>query len=111
MPTILRDNFKVNFDRIINTFNLKGMVISSLSQIDLLKKYNLDLIGNYTLNAYNSYTINVLKDFGIKYLCITPELNDKLTKEQIDFSSIPLELFVYGRIPLMTMNYCLLRLF
>ena len=108
-PNVLRDNFKIDFDKILANFNIKGFVISSISQIDLVKKYNLDLIGNYTLNVYNSFTVNTLKSLGIKTLSITPELNDYDTKKLIKTSNIPLELFAYGKIPLMTMNYCLLR--
>lgn len=108
MPNILRDKFKIDFDKIINKFNIKGFVISSISQIDLLKKYNLDLIGNYTLNVYNQFTIRSLEKLGINVISITPELNNYDTKTLIEKSSIPLELFVYGKIPLMTMNYCLL---
>ena len=108
MPNIIRDNFKINFDEIISKFNIKGFVISSLNQIDLLKKYNLEMIGNYNLNVYNKFTENVLNNYGIKSLCITPELNDFDTNLFIENSNIDLELLVYGNIPLMTMNYCLL---
>ena len=108
MPNIIRDIFNINYDDILNNFNVKGFVISSLSQFELLKKYNLELIGNYNLNVYNKFTINYLKNLGFSNLCITPELNDFDTKMLIKDSCLPLELLVYGNIPLMTLNYCLL---
>lgn len=108
MPNILRDTVKIDFDSIPQNFKLQGFVISAINQLDTLSKYNLELIGNYTLNVYNSNTINSLKSKGISEICITPELNDLDTKNLIDSSSIPLELMVYGRIPFMTMNYCVL---
>ncbi|MCI8309992.1 MAG: U32 family peptidase [Clostridia bacterium] len=108
MPNILRDNIKIDFDNIVNTFNLKGFVISAINQIDILKKYNLELLGNYTLNVYNIYTIQTLNNLGINQICITPELNNEDTKNLISSSQVPLELMIYGRIPFMTMNYCLL---
>ncbi len=107
-PNIIRDTLNINFDNIVRDFNIKGFVISSISQIDLLKKYNLDLIGNYNLNIYNKYSMKVLKDLGINSLSITPEFNDLDTFKLIENSCLPLELLVYGNIPLMTMNYCLL---
>lgn len=109
LPSILRDNFKLDFDKLVNDFKIKGFVVSSISQLDLVKKYNLELIGNYTLNVYNSFSVKTLKDFGIETLSITPELNDYDTKALIKNTNIPLELLVYGNIPLMTMNYCLIR--
>ena len=39
---------------------------------------------------------------------ISPELNDACTKKLLNNSSLNSELLVYGNIPLMTMNYCLL---
>ena len=108
MPYIIRDMQQFDFNHIVEQFSIKGFAISSISQIAILKKYHLELIGNYTLNAYNQYTIQALKDLGIQSLCITPELNDIDTNELIKTSCLPLELWVYGNIPLMTMNYCLL---
>ena len=108
MKNILRDNLKVDFDNLVKKFKIKGFVISSISQINLLKKYNLELIGNYTLNIYNKFTIETLKNLKIQTISITPELNDFDTKKLIENSNLPLELLVYGNIPLMTMNYCLL---
>lgn len=109
MPNVLRDTIKINFDNIINAFNLNGFVISSINQIDILKKYNLELIGNYTLNIYNYHTLKTIKELGISKTCITPELNIKDVKNLISSSNMPLELMVYGKIPFMTISYCLLR--
>ncbi len=108
LPSIIRDNLKINFDNIVENFKIKGFVVSSISQIDLVKKYNLELIGNYTLNVYNRYSVKALKELRLESLCITPELNDYDTIKLISSSSLSLELFSYGNIPLMTMNYCLL---
>ena len=108
MPNILRDTIKVNFDTIVKSFKIAGFVVSSINQLELLEKYKLELLGNYTLNVYNIHTIHTLKSKGIIETCITPELNDFDTKNLIETSSLPLELMVYGRIPFMTMNYCIL---
>jgi len=108
MPNIIRDIFKFDFDKIIKSFKIKGFVISSTSQIEMLKKYNLEMIGNYNLNVYNRYTSKALENMGLQSLCITPELNDNDTYRLIKNSSLPLEIWIYGNIPLMTMNYCLL---
>lgn len=108
MPSILRDTQKIDFDAITESFSIAGFVISSINQLNILKKYNLEILGNYTLNVYNRYTIDFLKSEGVSEFCITPELNDCDTKKLINTSSLPLELMVYGKIPLMTLNYCLL---
>ena len=108
MPSILRDSNHINFDFLQN-FNLKGAVISNIAQINLFENIeNFELIGNYTLNVFNSKTLETLKKLKISSYALSPELNDEDTKELIKVSQLKTELLVYGRIPLMTMNYCLL---
>ncbi len=104
MPHIIKSN--INFENIVSKFNIKGFVLSNISQIYLVKKYNLDLIGNFNLNVYNNYTVNLLKSFGLSYYTISPELNKLEINNISNLSSIPAELIVYGKIPVMTTNYC-----
>lgn len=108
MPSILRDLNSINFD-FLKKFNLKGAVISNISQINFFKNNeNFELIGNYTLNIFNSQTIETLKKLNLSSYTLSPELNNEDTKELIKTSTLKTELFVYGKIPLMTINYCLL---
>ena len=112
MPTIIRKNYTDTTKNILNTslknFNIKGIVISHLSQLKLMPKNsnNLDIIGNYTLNIYNSYSNCVLKKLNVNTATISPELDfDEILRIN---KNIATELIVYGNIPVMTMNYCLL---
>ena len=106
MPTIIKTYTNINFSNIISSYNIKGAIISHISQLELLANYKLDLIGNFTLNIYNNFTINKLKQLNLSQYTISPEL------EKYDVSNltniIPAELIVYGNIPVMTNNYCYL---
>ena len=108
MPSILRDEHKKiiykKIDEIIKEYNIKGFVISNLSQIDEFSKYKLELIGNYTLNLFNNNTAKELEELGISLVIVSPELN----KEEIKKINIKQnkEVIVYGRLPLMTSEYC-----
>ena len=112
MPTIIRKNYIDTTKNILNTslknFKIQGIVISHLSQLKLMPKdlNSLDIIGNYTLNIYNSYSNQILKDLNINTSTISPELDSEgilgIGK------NIATELIVYGNIPVMNMNYCLL---
>ena len=112
MPTILRKNIfektKKILDNSLSIFNLKGAVISHISQIDLFKDRNINILGNYTLNIFNSHSINALKYLNISFTTISPELDEDGIIKVINNSSLPSELIVYGNIPVMTTNYCLL---
>ena len=112
MPHIIRDDklhlIEKNINNILNNYPINGFVISHISQINLLKNYNLELIGNYNLNIFNTYTINKLKDLIVNKLTISPELTKQevnLLNTKNDFYS---ELIVYGKLPVMTNNYCYL---
>ena len=111
MPSILRQNYlekaKSIIDNSLDNFNIKGAVISHISQIDLFNNKNIDIIGNYTLNIYNSRSISELKYLGLNSITISPELDEQSIIDVSKNSSLPKELIVYGNIPVMTTNYCL----
>ena len=112
MPTILRQNYlekaKSIIDNSLDKFNIKGAVISHISQVDLFKNKNIDFIGNYTLNIYNSESINALKNLNLKSFTISPELDEIGIMNLSSTGSLSKDLIVYGNIPVMTTNYCLL---
>lgn len=112
MPSIMKDSIIDNFNSCIDSnikkLDIKGFVVSNISQIHLLKKYmgKYEIIANYTMNIYNNVTINELKELGISTVTLSPEL-DKLTLNSFN-SSIKTEAIIYGNLPVMTTNYCLL---
>ena len=119
LPPIIKANYKnllINIiDKSIDTYPIKGFVISNLSNFayteKLKKKYGgkFKFIGNYTLNVFNIQTENELKNIGIdEKFTISPELDRQTIESLISNSSSRHELIIYGRTPLMYMNYCLL---
>ena len=118
LPTIIKNNYKNllnNFiDKSVTKYRIKGFVISNLGNISFLEnisnkhKNKFKFIGNYTLNIYNSNSIDEFKDLNINTLTISPELNLDTINDICKYSSLPQELIVYGRTPLMNTNYCLL---
>ena len=116
MPTIIRNNYTKlisnNLPNILKTYNIKGFVLSNIGNFELLKQYQskYDFICNYTFNVFNSLTINELT---CDTVTLSPELNDTDLSNILSFdhdtnSISKKELIVYGRIPLMNSNYCLL---
>lgn len=114
LPHIIKDNFKNiffnEFDKLIEDFNVYGLVISNPSCIHYFDDYKdkLDIVANYTFNIFNNYTIDSLKSLGIKRVVISPELDEASIKELNNQSSVDTELMVYGNLRLMTTGYCLL---
>ena len=118
MPTIIKGNYKNLFftyaENSIKKYNIHGFIISNIGTINLLNTLfdNLNksfkLISNYTFNIYNTNTVLELKNLGISTYTISPELDKNAIIDLCKYTYLEKELIVYGRTPLMNMNYCLL---
>ena len=116
MPTIIKANYRNlfynNIENTIEKYDIKGFVVSNISNLKLLenvlknKSHNFELIANYTFNVFNKYSIDELKSLGISRFTISPEANKNIIINLCNTSCLPKELIVYGNTPLMNMNYC-----
>lgn len=113
LPTIIKNNYKNLLATYVRSsvekYDIKGFVLSNISNFNFLGEYNSDtyeLISNYTLNCFNRFTEKELNDMGINTITMSPEL-DKDTIQNLGQRARS-EIIVYGRTPLMNMNYCLL---
>ena len=116
MPTILKANYRNLFynsiENTIEKYNIKGFIVSNISNLKLLenvlenKKYNFELIANYTFNVFNKHSINELDSLGISRFTISPESNKNIITNLCNNSCLSKELIVYGNTPLMNINYC-----
>ena len=118
MPTIIKSNYKnlllSNVENTLQNYKIQGFVISNICNFKLLESLsknfnkNFEIITNYTFNVYNNNTISELKDLGAIRYTISPEL-DKTTINSLSNCNILCnELIVYGKTPVLNMNYCLL---
>lgn len=111
LPAIIKANYrnliKSEIENTITKYNIKGFVLSNISNfkfLENLKQNNFEFIANYTFNIFNTYTITELTNLGIDKFTISPEL-DKENIENLSNTSSQ-EIIIYGRTPLMNMNYC-----
>ncbi len=112
LPAITKSNYdkllKTNLKNILSK-DIKGIVISNLSHLEVLKRYeeaikSLDIIANYTLNISNNNTIKELGNLKVSKYIAPPEL-DKESIQSLE-GDIEKEIIVYGRTLLMTTEYC-----
>lgn len=112
LPAITKSNYDKLFDSNLKNIlskDIKGIVISNFSHIEMLKKYEddikgLDIIANYTLNISNNNTIKELENLKASKYIVPPEL-DKESIQNLE-GNIEKEIIVYGRTLLMTTEYC-----
>lgn len=114
MPIIIKDNYRNiilnHLDTILNTYKIEGIVISNISSINYLKDYasKLKIVANFNFNIFNNYNIDELKKLGISKITLSPELDKSSLQELANNSCMPVELLVYGKLPVMNIGYCLL---
>lgn len=111
LPTIIKSNYrnliKTEIENTINTYNIKGFIFSNISNFKLLENIdynNFEIIANYTFNIFNHYTISELENLKVDKFTISPELDKENVENLLENSNQ--EIIVYGRTPLMNMNYC-----
>lgn len=112
LPAITKSNYDKLFDSNLKNIlskDIEGIVISNLSHIEMLKKYEddingLDIIANYTLNITNNNTVKELENLKASKYIVPPEL-DKESIQSLE-GNIEKEIIVYGRTLLMTTEYC-----
>lgn len=119
MPTIIKSNYEnlflANAEEAVEKYNIQGFVISNIGNLNLLHSLfnNLDeyykVIANYTFNVYNSETVLELKKLGISSFTLSPELDKQTITSLCNYNYLQKELIVYGKVPLLNINYCLLR--
>ena len=118
-PTILKENYKNLFYTIakktVQKYDIKGFVVSNISNIKMLNdlfedlKQHFKIVTNYTFNVFNSNTVLELKQLDISRFTISPESDKEIISNLCNYNYLQKELIVYGKTPLLNMNYCLLR--
>ena len=83
------------------------VLLGNLGQLSMAKDRGFAVCGDFGLNAYNSRTMNCLRELGLASATASFEM----TLPQIrDLSkAVPTEAIVYGRLPLMITENCLIR--
>lgn len=111
LPTISKEFAKYNFDKILSNYpEIKGFVLSNISHLLLIPKYKekYEFIGNYTLNVFNNLSLNHLQNLGLSVCTLSPELSKESITSILNTEKIDVEHIIYGNLPIMNTNYCLL---
>ena len=91
--------------RVAVAHGCESLTVGNLGHLGLVKKYNLPIHGDFRLNVTNGETANQLFQMGFDEILLSPEL----TLPQIRDVQGNRAVIVYGRIPLMTLEKCVIR--
>lgn len=110
IPSITRGNY----DRLIRSklkdvveMGVDGILVGNPGSFDYGRRFpGLKIMGDHPLNIFNSTSIKDLKELGFDGVTLSLELNLNQIKDLEQFPGLIREVLVYGRIPLMTSEYC-----
>ncbi|MFZ5989159.1 MAG: DUF3656 domain-containing U32 family peptidase [Bacillota bacterium] len=110
IPPITRGNYdtliKFGLNDVVE-LGIDGLIIGNLGSLEYARAYSgISIMGDYSLNIFNSSSMGVLKDLGFNGVTLSPELNLNQIKALKEIPGLTKEVMVYGRIPLMTSEYC-----
>ena len=84
-----------------------GALLGNLGHLPLVRGMGFHLYGDYGLNVFNSRSLAYLRDKGLESACVSFELRFAQIRDLKKV--LPTEAIVYGRLPLMITENCLVQ--
>ena len=106
LPPVIFDSEKGEITNMLRSAADSGIthaLISNLGHLSLAKAAGMQIHGDFRLNIFNRWTAEVLYSLGFTDLIASPEL----TLPQLRDMALPP--IIYGRVPLMTLEKCVMR--
>ena len=106
-PVIFERDLKVVQQMLLNAAQrgVRYALVGNLGHIDIVKEAGLVPVGDFRFNVTNCETVCALEQMGIDSLILSPELTLPQARDIKGDTS----LIVYGRIPLMTVEKCVIK--
>ncbi|NLL06739.1 MAG: U32 family peptidase [Clostridiaceae bacterium] len=110
LPSITRGNYDKLMEERLSEFidiGIDGLLVGNIGHLDR-DKYpsKLNIMGDYSLNCFNSSSLKQLAQLGLSGATLSFELTLNQIRNLISIPGFTKEALVYGRIPLMTSEYC-----
>ena len=110
LPRVIHDTELPRVTRLLDQaydLGVRHVLLGNLGQIPVARARGFAICGDFGLNIYNSRSMNTLRTLGLASATASFEM----TLPQIrDLSkAVPTEAIVYGRLPLMITENCLIR--
>ncbi|MDO5444431.1 MAG: DUF3656 domain-containing protein [Eubacteriales bacterium] len=109
VPRVVADDQVQDVTDILKDLRDKGIeeaLVGNLGHVFLAKSAGMKLRGDFGLNAFNSYSLEVLENAG--FLSATASFELRLAQIKDLAKPLNTELIVYGRLPLMVSDQCVI---
>ncbi len=110
MPRIIWDGEESDVIKMLTTVKDCGVthaMAGNVAQFKILKEHGFTIHCDFGFNVFNSYTLRELKQAGAASATLSPELTFSQVRDIT--KAIDTELIVYGRLPLMVCENCVVK--
>ena len=110
LPRVIHDTERAQWGAVLDKLyemGIRHLLVGNLGQLYMAKQRGFAVRGDFGLNIYNSRAMHWLREQGVESQLVSfemtlPQLRD-LSK------AVPVEVLVYGRLPLMLMENCVIK--
>ncbi len=109
LPRICKDGEEPALRRLLALARERGCTavsVQNIGQLALAGEAGLSVRGDYGLNVFNSRSLEELRSWGLESACLSFELRHEQIRDLQ--KPLPCEAVVYGRLPLMVTENCLI---
>ncbi len=107
LPAIMFDSQKELIKKKLKETGVKKALCRTISHITLCKELGIEPHGAFSMNFYNSYDLAAAKELGLKETAVSIE--SKLAQIRDMKKPMPVNAVVYGKIPVMTTENCIIK--
>ncbi len=107
LPRVFRTADEALFRRILKaTPHLSAVAVNNLGHLPVVEGLGLEVRGDFGMNVFNSRALLFLKEQGLSSATLSFELRQAQIRDLEKY--LPCEAIVYGRLPLMIMENCVI---
>ena len=110
LPRVWRDRDEAQLRKMLEDAKALGVtsvMLGNIGHFPLVRDLDLTMYGDYGLNVFNSRSLNYLRNKGLSSACLSFELRFSQMRDMQKI--LPAEAIVYGRLPLMITENCLVQ--
>ncbi|MDR0490985.1 MAG: U32 family peptidase [Oscillospiraceae bacterium] len=110
LPRVMHDNEKKKVSEVLVRAMERGVtdaLVGNIGHIMFARSHGMDVRGDFGLNVFNSETLKVLRDLKLKSATLSFEM--RLAEIRDMKKPLDTEIIVYGRLPLMITENCIVK--
>ena len=91
----------------VKTMGVSSVLVGNIGHLPLARAAGMTMYGDYGMNVFNGRSVDYLRQKGLSSVCLSFELRFAQMRDMP--KTLPAEAIVYGRLPLMITENCLVQ--